>query len=391
LNIFIHDYGGYPFTRQLAEILASRNHLVHYCYSETTQSIKRSNTDCLVPNLSITGLKLRKHFEKYSLFQRRSCEIEYGRLLADQIRQFHPNVVISADTPLDAQVSALKASRNSKAKFIFWMQDAIGLATRKTLSSKLPVAGDLIGHYYEWIEKRLVLQSDQVVLISDDFLPLMDQWEVQEKRVTVIPNWAPLEEIPVHPKQNAWSLTHGFADKFVFMYSGILGLKHNPSLFIQLAQAFQDVQDSRIVIVAEGSKADWLKEQKAALHLNNLLLFPYQPIDIYPQMLGSADVLMSILSQDAGAYSVPSKVLSYMCASRPLLLAVPVENLAARLVIQNEAGLVCPPSDTAQWVENAKSLYLGRQSNISMGVNARKYAENHFNIEQITTKFESLF
>ena len=391
MKILLHDYGGYPFTHQLAEALACRGHVVQYCFSDTTQSIKRSSSNCSSANLSVTGIKLCRPFKKYSFLQRRSGEIEHGKQLAKQINLFRPDVVISANTPLDAQRSALLTSLKVNAQFFFWVQDVISVATRKMLSKKIPVAGEVIGQYYSWVERQLVRQSDQVILISDDFLPLMSHWGVRKEQITIIPNWAPLEEIPVYPRQNQWTAEHDLSDQFVFMYSGILGLKHNPVMFIHLAQAFESFPDVKIVIVAEGAAADLLKEQKEKLHLNNLVLLPYQPAEIYPQMLGSADVLMSILNPDAGAYSVPSKVLSYMCASRPLLLAVPVENLAARLVIQNEAGLVCPPSDTAQWVENAKSLYLGRQSNISMGVNARKYAENHFNIEQITTKFESLF
>jgi len=391
LKILLHDYGGYPFTRQLAEALACRDHIVQYCYSETTQHIKRTNSGCSKSNLTVIGIQLSRPFEKYSLLQRHSCEIEHGKLLAEQIGQFHPDVVISADTPLDAQGFALKASRNANAQFLFWFQDAISIATRKVLSAKLPVAGDLIGQYYGWIERQLVRQSDQVILISDDFLPLMNQWGVQKERVTIIPNWAPVEEIPVCPKSNQWAVTHGLTDQFVFLYSGILGLKHNPILFIQLSQAFQSIPDVKVVIVAEGAAAGWLKEQKEEMHLDNLLLFPYQPAEVYPQMLGSADVLMAILSPDAGSYSVPSKVLSYMCASRSLLLAVPAENLAARLVVQNDAGLVSSPLDTAHWIRNAKSLYLDRQSNWRRGAKARKYAENFFNIKQITDKFEALF
>ena len=391
MKILLHDYGGYPFTRQLAETLACRGYGIQYSYSETTQNIKRINPRSSSSNLTIDAIHLCRSFEKYSYFQRRSCEMEHGKILAEHIRQFHPDVVISANTPLDAQRFALKASRNVNARFLFWFQDAISIAARKVLSSKIPIAGNFIGQYYGWVEKQLVRQSDLLILISGDFLPLMNQWGVHNGKVKVIPNWAPLKEIPVCSKGNPWAVAHDLADPFVFLYAGILGLKHNPALFIQLSQAFQFDPDVRIVIVAEGAAADWLKVQKQELALKNLVVLPYQPAEVFPQMLGAADVLMSILNPDAGSYSVPSKVLSYMCASRPLLLAVPVENLAARLVLQNDAGLVSSPLDTAQWVRNAKSLYFDRRSNRRRGNNARKYAEEFFDIEQITDKFEAIF
>lgn len=391
MKILLHDYGGYPFTFQLAESLTSRGHKVEYFYSDTTQSIKRINIRDSIPKLRIHALQIKKSFKKYSYLKRRACEVEHGKLLAMHISQLQPDVVISANTPLDAQRLALRASRKVNAHFFFWFQDAISIATMKTLSAKIPILGRYIGQYYGWLEGRLVKKSDQIILISEDFLPLMHEWGVCNEQVKIIPNWAPLEEIPVCKKKNPWAYAHDLADSFVFLYAGILGLKHNPALFIQLSQAFRLDPEVKIVVVAEGSAVDWLKKQQRGSSLNNLVVLPYQPAAVFPQMLGAADVLTAILKPDAGAYSVPSKVLSYLCAAKPLLLAVPAENLAARLIRNIDAGLVSPPSDTAQWIRNARLLYLDRRANRRKGFNARKYAEEFFDIKQITDKFEALF
>jgi len=42
-------------------------------------------------------------------------------------------------------------------------------------------------------------------------------------------------------------------------------------------------------------------------------------------------VLLVVLDKSAGAFSVPSKTLSYLCAARPILGLMPDENLAAHL------------------------------------------------------------
>ena len=77
---------------------------------------------------------------------------------------------------------------------------------------------------------------------------------------------------------------------------------------------------------------------------------------VLPDVLGSADVLVAILEADAGVFSVPSKVLSYFCAGRPVLLAVPRENLAAKIVVESGAGLVVEPSDVAGFCRAAQQL-----------------------------------
>ena len=73
-------------------------------------------------------------------------------------------------------------------------------------------------------------------------------------------------------------------------------------------------------------------------------------------MLASADVLVSVLEAEAGHFSVPSKVQSYLCAERAILLAAPHANLAAAIVARENAGLVVEPDDIEGFLEAAKAL-----------------------------------
>jgi putative colanic acid biosynthesis glycosyltransferase WcaI len=106
-------------------------------------------------------------------------------------------------------------------------------------------------------------------------------------------------------------------------------------------------------------------------------------------VLGSADVLTAILEPDAGVFSVPSKVLTYLCARRPLLLAVPAENLAAKIVDQNKAGLVVDPKDVQSFLKSADRLRREERQREIFANNARAYAESHFEIQAIADKFEN--
>lgn len=390
MNLLLHDYGNYPFTRQLARELAKRGHRVCYAYSVSTQIIQRNREETSHEHLVYYGIELERPFRKYNYLSRRRSEIEHGRKLAGLIDLEKPDVVISANTPIDAQRYVLSASRRNNAKFVFWLQDLIGLATLQTLSRKLPVLGSAIGTYYSSVEKRLLKSSDRIVLIADDFLPLMLEWGIDRNVMQVIPNWAPLEDLPVLPKRNRWSEEHGLADKFCFMFTGILGLKHNPALFVHLAEAFRAEETVRVVVLSEGGTVEWLRQQKSGKGLENLVILPPQPAGEYAQVLGSGDVLMAILSRDAGRYSVPSKVLSYMCAGRPLLLAVPPENMSARLVIEHNMGLTGAPDDVPAWTGNAQRLYRERDQGKKMANNAREYAQKIFNIGSITDRFEEM-
>jgi glycosyltransferase involved in cell wall biosynthesis len=141
------------------------------------------------------------------------------------------------------------------------------------------------------------------------------------------------------------------------------------------------------VVVSEGQGAKWLNAVKQAEGLTNLLVLPYQPFTDLPDLLASGDVLIAILESEAGVFSVPSKVLSYLCAKRPILLSVPKENLSSRMVQVANAGLAVEPGDLKGFNSAASALYHDSSLRDENGRNGRRFAETNFDISTITEKF----
>jgi glycosyltransferase involved in cell wall biosynthesis len=110
-----------------------------------------------------------------------------------------------------------------------------------------------------------------------------------------------------------------------------------------------------------------------------------------PGVLACADLLLAILEPEAGEFCVPSKVLTYMCVGRPILLAAASNNLASRTLVQYNCGSVVDPSDSAGFVEASVALLSDRSRALEMGAEARRYAEGNFDIEKIASRFESIF
>lgn len=390
MRVLVHDYAGHPFQIQLSRELANRGHHVTHCYSQSTLtpqgSLQREDDDA--ENLQIKGIKLTSVIKKNSYFKRVLQEREYGKLLAREIKLFGPDVVISGNTPLEAQKIIQKTCRENRSRFVFWVQDFYGIAVDRLLRGKLPVIGGWAGSYYMKLEERLLHESDEIVLITQDFRAHLAKAKIPSGKIHVIENWAPLEEVPLAPKENKWSKDHGLEDKTCLVYSGTLGMKHNPNLLLELALQFRKMSHIRVVVISEGQGAEWLKKKKDELGLDNLILKSFQPFKDVPFVLGSADVLIAILEPDAGTFSVPSKVLTYHCAGKALLLSVPEENLSARIVNDVQSGLVAAPGDLEAFKRAANQLVMNELFRRRMGVNARNYAEEHFDITSITNKFE---
>jgi len=392
MRILIHDYGHHAFPAQLSRELAHRGYQILHLYSGSNPTphdlIGRMETD--PENLIFQGLFIDKPLQKDSFLKRWFQEREYGRLLNAEIDRFNPHLVISSTTPLDPQASLLRKCKHLGIPFVFWLQDVTGLATYLILKKRIPLLGNLIGKYYINLERQLLNQSDKIILITEDFLPLLNSWDIDQTKAVVIPNWAPISEIPIRPRDNQWARDHDLIDKVCFMYTGTLGLKHNPNLLLELAIHYRDTPNIMIVIVSETIGVKWLKEQKDELSLNNLTILDFQPFDQMQYVLASADILLAILEEDAGIFSVPSKVLTYLCSQRPLLLAVPKRNLAARIVTESQSGIVVSSNEPIAFTQAADELVRDLDMRKLFGKNARAYAEKNFDIQSITDQFEEV-
>ena len=391
MRVVVHDYSGHPFQVQLSRELARRGHDVrhlHFAGFQTPKAalVRRPHDP---PSFSVEAMDLDRPFAKYQLLRRLLQERQLGGILAKRIRAFEPEVVISSNAPLDVQVGAYNAARSSGAAFVFWLQDVYSEAIARHLRRKLPGLGHLAALRFIALERSLLRKSDGVVAITDDFRPLLRRWNVEPERVVTVENWAPLDDIAPRPKDNPWAREHDLHDRPVILYSGTLGLKHNPALLLEVAKQLRLEQpEARLVVVSEGLGADWLRER--GNDLPTLIQLPFQPFVRLADVIGTADVVVAILEPDAGVFSVPSKVLTYLAAGRPIAGAIPVQNLAARLITENGAGTVVSPRDPGGLAAACIDLTAREHDRREMGRRARAYAESAFDIGRIADRFEAV-
>ena len=393
MRIYLHDYGGHAFVVGLARELAARGHAVRYGWSATNEApqgdLARRPGD--PPTLSLDPVvspPVDKRAQSLAgLARRRRAEARFGRAAARHVRRWDADVVVAANCGLDVAARLQRAARAEGAGFVNWLQDVHSVGARAVLSRRFGPAGDALGRALQAREGRLLRSADAVVAITDGFRPLLDRWRVAPERVTVIENWAPLADLPPRPRDNAWARAHGLTDGPVVLYAGTLGLKHDPAGLAALAESLAGT-GARLVVVSSGEGADWLAAE--ARDLGPLVVLPFQPFEAFPDVLGSADVAVAVLEPEASAVSVPSKVLAYLCAGRPAVLSVPADNLAARVVTRERAGVVVPPGDPGALAAAVGALLSDDERRRAMGAAGRAYAERAFDLGAIASRFEAV-
>ena len=392
MRIVIADYAGHPFQVELSRALAQRGHPVLHLYFADLRAPKgelavRPDDS---PNFQIAGIETGIGFDKGRFIRRRILEGTVGRMMARHVAEFAPDIVVGCNMALDAQKQLRHAAAASGAAFVFWLQDIISKATYHFLGEKLGLPGRLIGAHYMRLEASLLRSSEAIVAISDKFLKPLEQWGVETQRIRVVPNWAPLSQISPVAKENAWSRRYGLADKLVALYSGTLGLKHDPALLLGLAQAGA-ARGMQVVVISEGAGADWLRQRRDEMRLDNLVLMPFQPMEVYAEVLGASDILLAMIGREAAGFSVPSKILSYLAAGRPTVSSIAADNDAAITIETARAGIIVAPGNEAAFYDGVLSLTQDAEQRRQFGRNARRYAEAQFDITLKAAQFEDVF
>jgi glycosyltransferase involved in cell wall biosynthesis len=391
MKIVLHDYGGYAFIVGLARRLAGRGHDVFYLHAahNPTPHGQLDLRPSDPPGFHSQGLTTNRTLHKDQLINRWRQETAYGSLLAAAVTEIAPDVILSANTPIDAQSRLQRSSRRHGIPLVYWVQDLIGPATTAILAERLGPLGRVVGAWYARRERDLVAGSSAAVVIAEPFREHLLSRGVRDVPIKVIPNWAPIDALPRLPKVNDWSQAQGLSEHFCYLYSGTLGMKHDLAPVLALAEVAED-QGAILAVVSQGPAAERLLRLGKAQGLGSLRLIPFQPMDVYHQVLATGDVLVGILEARAAAFSVPSKIYSYLCAGRPILMNAPLASPSARLVIEAEVGLAVDPGDTAGWRRAAQRLFGDESLRAGMGQRAREYAERIIDLDAVTNRFERI-
>ena len=381
-EVLVNDYAGHPFQIELSRTLAAFGYTVSHAYCNTNVT-PRGSLEQTEEGPLIIGISTGDGFDKYNIAKRLVAEVRYGAKSVRLMRSERPSVCLNSNVPVVSLAMITLAARVMGIRNVLWLQDFQAGLVAMSAGEQHPAAT-----IARRVENWCVRKADHVVAISDGFAREVETIREFGDAVSTIPNWAPIDDIPVVERNNQWAEAHDLVDRRVFLYSGTLGMKHRPAALVELAKRLAKVDPTAVVlIVSESSGVEWVESQRTATEpLENIRILPFQPFEDLPAVMGSAEVLIALLEEDAGEFSVPSKVLSYLCSGRPVLGLMPLENAAARLINDvASAGLVS--GDIEGFLNAGEALARTPELGAGMGQRGRQYAETAFDVNVIAGQF----
>lgn len=390
MRLLVFDFSGHPFQAQLSRELARRGHDVTHAWCDAYVSGHGRLEAGPGETVRFAPVSVGRTIAKTSYLRRSLQELRLGVDLVRFVRRTRPDVVMVSTTPVPMLVMLAGWLWLRRTPWVLWHQDVQAVAVARLAGTKLSPVFKVLARVLEWGERWSSRRAAAIVVITEAFRGVHSQWGTADK-VTVIPNWAPLDEITPRERDNGWAVAHGLDEEQTLLYSGTLGLKHDPELLVELAAAVRaQGTPVRLVVVNEGPAVPVVRAAAERLHVP-LTLLPFQPYADLPDVLASGDVLVVLLEQDAGEFSVPSKTLSYLAAGRPVVGLMPPENLAAELVL-DAGGFVAPPvraslAAAGRW---ADQLLRDPVRLAQLGGESRVLAEKEFALEGCADEFEAI-
>lgn len=198
------------------------------------------------------------------------------------------------------------------------------------------------------IERRAVKNAAKVIVVSGPMKEfVVDEWDIPEDRVEVIPSGFFASKINDTISQNR-------VDPTVISRVGSLFVHLDIDAIIALAESLQET-DVKIHLVGGGVAEDELKARVKKHNLENVAIRGWVPHDEALRIMqGSLLTFESIRDTMTTRLASPIKILNYAALGKPIVLS-DVSELGEAFK-ENDAALVSDPSNIDQFVENVHLL-----------------------------------
>jgi glycosyltransferase involved in cell wall biosynthesis len=373
MRIVVLDYSGHIPQADLARNLAKLGHSVRHMYCSDYVSgrgaVQREATDPI--DLEFLNISIKKDFNRYNLLERLKHESAIAKEFWEKIQEFNPNHTIFSNVPLFAMSRLAKKMQHHNRPYLFWWQDVYSIAIGNAFK-KFGILAWPIRKYLISLEKKILKESHSVVAISPNFEPIFRSWKQDLNKFSMYPNWTPLN---LFPKKQPSSAN---INRKLAVYAGTLGLKHRPDLLLHLADNAEFKKLGGVVVVVSQGQGRELLERPSNIR-ENIVLKDFLTIPELGQLFADASVLLAVLEPKASNFSVPSKIMSYLSAGKPIVASIDPMNASAKILVENSAGIVVlPDAPIADFGQAVIEIISNKNLQISMSKSSTQYALKNF-------------
>ncbi len=298
-----------------------------------------------------------------------------------------PDVILAVShPPLFMGLNSYIISRIKKCKYVYCLQDIYPdiLYDLKILKK------GLIFNALKRLEQFVYDKAAKISVLTSAMADNLRNKSVSSEKVLVIPHFSSTPEISPLSKINRFSSENSLDSKFVVLLPGSISYRYGIETIFEAAKLVSDKTNVRFIFIDRGEFRQELKQKVKSENVRNIQFLPFQPAEMFPYLLASADICIVSLDQGFASYSLPSKLYNIMGSSRPVVAITDHKSEVARIIKAADCGVVIRPDEPGLLAEKIQELASDPEKCQGMGRKGHEYAQRYFNKDNICRKYGTL-
>lgn len=291
------------------------------------------------------------------------------------------DLILYSTPPITLQDSVLYVKQRDNSKTYLLLKD---IFPQNAVDLNMLQTNGLRGILYKFFrnkETKLYHISDYIGCMSQanvNFL-LNQNTKITKASVEVCPNSIEPMHIRISDSEKE-AIRKKYdvpLEKTIFLYGGNLGKPQGVNFLMECLKANEDKENSYFVIVGSGTEFTRLQNFFNTESLKNSKLISALPKEDYELFANSCDVGLIFLDQRFTIPNFPSRLLSYMQASMPVLAATDKRTDIGKIITEGKFGYWCESTNVTEFSRLASEL-CNPSLRETLGKNARKHLEDHY-------------
>ena len=176
-------------------------------------------------------------------------------------------------------------------------------------------------------------------------------------------------------------------DNLTFIYGGNLGKPQGLEFLSNAIKACENIENVQFVMIGSGSEKS--KFFNSLENVSNCKCLDRLPHNDYEKLCASCDIGIISLDYRFTIPNYPSRILSYMSCSMPILACTDIVTDIKELVEEANCGKWCYSDDIDGFVQCVKWFAENQEKLQELGNNAFNYMINNFNTNICVEKLEN--